>query len=113
MVKQGNTVHMLYRYAKVSDYCDGKSLKYFANKIHYARLDTDENLPEDKKAAPLISATTALEAKGCEDPRIVEFKNEYYIFYSVFDGEICRVVMAKTKHFENIRKFCYSDKTMG
>lgn len=99
MVRQGDMVHMLYRYAHIADRGDGKSLTYSRNCIHYARLDVTGRLLEDQKASPAIEPATPWEAGGCEDPRIVEFEGAYYVFYSAFDGAICRVGVAKTQDF--------------
>lgn len=104
MVRQGNTVHMLYRYAHIADRSDGKSLRYSCNRIHYARLDAEGRLLEEQKDTPAIAPTTPWESGGCEDPRIVEFEGAYYVFYSAFDGDICRVGVAKTQDFLTYEK---------
>lgn len=104
MIRQGETVHMLYRFAKTLDYADGKSLVYGANRIHYAKLDIQGNLLEDHDEQPVIAPSSPLDKGGCEDPRIVEFEGAYYVFYSAFDGEICRVGIVKTTDFVTFTK---------
>lgn len=104
MIRQGDTVHMLYRYAHIADRGDGKSLIYSRNRIHYARLDTQGHLLEDRKDTPVIEPTTPGESGGCEDPRIVEFEGAYYVFYSAFDGTVCRVGVARTTDFVSYDK---------
>lgn len=104
MVKQGETVHMLYRRAEVADRGDGKSLRYEKNEICYARLDLQGRVLEDRRSKAVIIPETRWEAGGCEDPRIVPFEGVYYVFYSAFDGEVCRVGVARTRDFESYEK---------
>lgn len=104
MVRCRDTVHMLYRYAVAEDYKDGKSIVYSANKIYYARLDTNGRLIRDYSDKAFIEAESEAEKMGCEDPRIVEFEGWYYIFYSAFDGETCRVGVARTSDFTSVEK---------
>ena len=104
MIKCGDTVHILSRYAKAEGENDEKSINYDANRIHYAQLDTEGHLLLDREDEPVIAPDSDLEKKGCEDPRIVLFEGEYYIFYSAFDGEVCRVGVAKTEDFKTITK---------
>jgi predicted GH43/DUF377 family glycosyl hydrolase len=52
----------------------------------------------------VIYPTLPEEAMGCEDPRIVEFENEIYIFYTAFDGVKARVAIARTDDFIKYEK---------
>lgn len=104
MVAENDAVHMLYRWGEkevprmdnTAIYHDSPYLKNF---ISYARLSLDGRLVYDSDE-PAIYPTTPLEAKGCEDPRIVPFEGSYYIFYSAYDGTRARVAVAKTTDFE-------------
>lgn len=104
MVRQGDTVHMLYRYARIASRENGKSIRYEKNRIHYARLDLNGRLVREEQKVPFLAPTSSWEQGGCEDPRIVPFENEFIIFYSAFDGTTCRVGIAKTADFRTVEK---------
>ena len=74
-------VHMLYR-ATNSDIRDTKN---YISYIGYAKLDTETHILYDSNEK-VIYPTLPEESKGCEDPRIVEFEDSFYIFYTAFDG---------------------------
>lgn len=101
-------VHMLYR-AVNSDIKDGAN---YISSIGYARLDINTNILYDSNEK-VIYPTLPEEAKGCEDPRIVEFEGSFYIFYTAFDGIKARVAIAKTDNFVEytklgvINNFCW------
>ncbi len=92
-------VHMLYR-AVDADIKDKKSYRSY---IGYAKLDTNTNILCDAKGKA-IYPTRPEEAMGCEDPRIVEFENEIYVFYTTFDGIKARVAIARTHDFLHYHK---------
>ena len=92
-------VHMLYRAVDT----DIKDVKKYVSFIGYAQLDTNTNILYDANKK-VIYPTLPEEAMGCEDPRIVEFENEIYIFYTAFDGLKARVAIARTDDFIKYEK---------
>lgn len=89
-----DVVHMLYR-ATNSDIKDGAN---YISSIAYAKLDTNTNIQYDSNEM-VIFPTLPEEAKGCEDPRIVEFEGSFYVFYTAYDGKMARVAIARTEDF--------------
>lgn len=87
-------VHMLYRATN----SDRKDSANYISYIGYAKLDTDTKILYDSNEK-VIYPTLPEEVMGCEDPRIVEFENSFYIFYTAFDGKTARVAIAKTDDF--------------
>lgn len=87
-------VHMLYR-ASNSDIKDREN---YISYIGYAKLDTNTNILYDSNKK-VIYPTLPEEAKGCEDPRIVEFEGSFYVFYTAYDGKTARVAIARTNDF--------------
>jgi beta-1,2-mannobiose phosphorylase / 1,2-beta-oligomannan phosphorylase len=75
IIQEGNTVHILYRAVREGNY----------STIGYAKLEGPLKVVERKKE-PLIIPTTAEEAHGIEDPRIVKIDNIYYLTYCAYDG---------------------------
>ena len=100
-VKDG-IVHMLYR-ATNSDIADKSN---YISAIGYAKLDMEGNVLYDSNQK-VIYPTTPEESMGCEDPRIVEFEGNYYIFYTAYNGPIARVGIAKTIDFKTYEKIGY------
>lgn len=93
------TVHMLYR-ATNSEFKDKKN---YISTIGYAKLSVDGEILYDSNKQ-VIFPTLTEERMGCEDPRIVEFEGNYYVFYTAYDGITARVAIAKTNDFENYEK---------
>lgn len=92
-------VHMLYRAVDA----EIKNKAKYKSFIGYAMLDTNTNILNDSNKK-VIYPTLPEEAMGCEDPRIVEFENEIYVFYTAFDGLVARVAVAWTKDFIHYQK---------
>lgn len=92
-------VHMLYRATNA----DIKDSANYISYIGYARLDTETNILYDSNEK-VIYPTLPQEAKGCEDPRIVEFEGSFYIFYTAYDGIKARVAIARTEDFKEYKK---------
>ena len=116
MIRQGNVVHMLYRWGERKripgwkpDLSDPENpirisdAPYVQNFISYARLSMDGKLLFDANT-PAIYPTVPFESTGCEDPRIVSFEDAYYIFYTAWDSHKPRVAIAKTTNFERYEK---------
>lgn len=99
IVMKDGVVHMLYR-ATNNDIMD--TFNYISY-IGYAKLDLNTNILHDSNKK-VIYPTLPEEVKGCEDPRIVEFEDMFYIFYTAFDGKKARVAIASTKDFDEITK---------
>ena len=87
-------VHMLYRAVDA----DIRDKEKYRSSIGYARLDTNTDILYDANEK-VIYPTLPEEAMGCEDPRIVEFEDSIYIFYTAFDGIKARVAIARTDDF--------------
>ena len=73
-------VHIIYR--AVGE--DNVSRLGYASSFDGFKID--ERLPE-----PIFSPEGRLELRGCEDPRITRIKNEYYMFYTAFDGHTAQI----------------------
>ncbi len=86
-------VHMLYRAVEGDNY----------STIGYARVNRHGEVLE-RHDQPVISRTLPQESRGCEDPRIVPFQDRYFVFYSGFDGEEVRIIMAETNDFRHYHK---------
>ncbi len=95
----GDTIHMLYR---ATD-CNINDTSNYVSSIGYAKRDLNTNLIYDSNKQ-VIFPTLPQEIRGCEDPRIVEFEGEIYVFYTAFDGKKARVAIAKTIDFETFEK---------
>lgn len=98
LLKDG-IVHMLYR-ATDNDIRDTKN---YISYIGYAKMDTNTHILCDSNKK-VIYPTLPEEAKGCEDPRIVEFEGIFYIFYTAYDGITARVAIARTNDFLHYEK---------
>ena len=92
-------VHMLYRAVDA----DIKDKRKYISFIGYAKLDMNTHILYDSNKK-VIYPTLPEEAMGCEDPRIVEFENRVYIFYTAFDGLTARVAIAMTDDFISYEK---------
>ena len=92
-------VHMLYRASN----SDIKDVDNYISNIGYAKLDLNTNILYDSNEK-VIYPTLPEESRGCEDPRIVEFENSFYIFYTAYDGKNARVAIAKTDNFFDYMK---------
>ena len=109
MVKQGDKVHMVYRWSKQNGIATDANEKktgivYLDDFVSYAELTPEGKLVSDLDEQGLIkyyieNPKTPVYA---QDPRIVEFEGEYIIFFVSYDLKICRVGMARTKDFKKI-----------
>ncbi len=114
MIREGNTVHMLYRYCEKRGIWHGKTIDrkkvhsghgefpYVKNCIRYARLKTDGTLACDSKKDVIFPDAPGI--VGCEDPRIVAFEGYYYIFYCTYDNIRAKVSIARTRDFQSYEK---------
>jgi predicted GH43/DUF377 family glycosyl hydrolase len=98
-VRQDELVHMLYRAVEGENY----------STLGYAKLNLEGHIIE-RRSQPVIIQESEIEKRGCEDPRIVHFNDNYYIFYTGFDGENpaesrnTRVMLAETRDFKHFKK---------
>jgi len=98
-VKIDDKIHMLYRAVKAENY----------STIGYAELNSSGEILY-RCPQPVIAPELEIERQGCEDPRIVQLNNQYYIFYTAFDGknltknENTRVMLATTTDFQKYNK---------
>ncbi len=92
-------VHMLYRATN----SDIKERANYISSIGYAKLNSENEILFDSNKK-VIFPTRPEEVKGCEDPRIVEFEEGYYIFYTAYDGTKARVAAARTIDFIEYHK---------
>lgn len=93
-VREKDFVHLLYRAVEGDNY----------STIGYARLKQSGQV-EYRHPEPVITRTLELEKRGCEDPRIVGWEDRYFVFYTGFDGEKVRIMMAETRDFKSFKKF--------
>jgi predicted GH43/DUF377 family glycosyl hydrolase len=114
MIAADGMVHMLYRFAEKKSRWYGRAIDwgqyeldrefpYITNCVYYAQLNLDGSLRFDSNLA-VIAPTSPMEALGCEDPRIVSFEGDHYVFYCAYDGGKPRVAVAKTADFRRYDK---------
>lgn len=101
MIKVGDKVHMLYRWALDNKNSSGAVLSYFKDYIAHAELNLDGSLIHDYDE-PFIAPFNEMNSEGCQDPRIIEFEGEFYIFYTAWNLDCARVGIAKTKDFKTV-----------
>ncbi len=105
MVRDGDTVHMLYRWSESTKIWTGNKtgLKYLEDFVSYAKLTLDGKLIYDADYDGFIKYPDK-DGKHIwtQDPRIVEFEGEYIIFYTVWDEIVSRVGISRTKDFKTI-----------
>ncbi|KAA3660985.1 MAG: glycosidase [Calditrichaeota bacterium] len=92
-IRENEIVHMLYRAVEGENF----------STIGYARLDKGGKIL-DRRDTPLIFREHDYEMHGVEDARITKLGDRYYILYTGFEGEECRVCMASTSDFVKIEK---------
>ena len=92
-IRENGFIHMLYRAVEGENF----------STIGYARLDKNSKIL-DRRDTPLISREYDYEKQGAEDARVTKLGDSYYILYTGFDGSKCRVCMASTSDFKNIKK---------
>lgn len=92
-IRDGDSVHLLYRAVEGDNF----------STIGYARLDRNGEIRE-RRQKPLINREYDYEKQGVEDPRICKIDDCYYILYTGYDGQTCRVCLASTYDFKKITK---------
>ncbi len=93
-IREGEFVHLLYRAVEGENY----------STVGYAKLDRHGKVVE-RWPEPVIRRTLESETRGCEDVRIVPLEDNYYIFYTGYDGKKVRVLLAETRDFRNFHKY--------
>jgi hypothetical protein len=87
MARDGDTVHMLYRYAEWRpSYDPQRQSCYAVDEMRYARLSPDGRLIEDTKR-PVLAPSLPWDSSGCQDARIVPFEGYFYLFYCGWDKD--------------------------
>lgn len=105
MIRDGDTVHMLYRWSEATKIWTGEKtgLKYLEDFVSYARLTPDGKLAYDADFEGFIKYPDCDGKRiWTQDPRIVPFEGEYIIFYTVWDEVIARVGMSRTRDFKTV-----------
>ena len=93
VVRDGDIIHILYRAVEGANF----------STLGYAKLDRQCRVLE-RRPDPVLNRLADYEQKGCEDARIVEFENIYYIFYTGYDGQNVRVCVASTVDFKTFHR---------
>lgn len=75
IVREGNTVHMLYRAVRDGNF----------SSIGYCKLEGPLKIVE-RSNKPLFFSERPEEFQGVEDPRIVKIEDTYHMSYSAYDG---------------------------
>jgi len=102
VVYRDNKFYMFYR-AQAS-----------AGGISYIGMATSDNgIGFQKRSSPVISNTQWYESSGCEDPRVVEIDNTYWMTYTAYDGTIARLALARSDSLENWVKVGLAFPGMG
>lgn len=92
-VRVDDEVHMLYRGV------EGENL----STIGYARLNRAGEVLY-RHPEPVIRREWPQEKQGAEDPRIVPYRGRYLVFYTGFNGQTVRVIVAGTADFKRFEK---------
>jgi len=93
-IKEGNNVHLYYR-------AIGKTNR---STIGYCRLEGPTKVAE-RWNRPMIVPEINFEISGCEDPRIVNIDDLYYLSYTGYDGNNARAALAISEdlwHFNKV-----------
>ena len=90
VIKEGNTVHLLYRAVRQGNH----------STIGYCKLDGPLTVVE-RNEAPLLTPQFEGELCGIEDPRIVKIDDLYYLTYIAFDGVNAMGALATSKDLKN------------
>ncbi len=93
-------IHILFRAAGAKQVVNGMEVE--VSSIGYA---VGTNAVRFGAHRELILPTESWERYGCEDPRVTEFENRYYIFYTAvsdFSADGIKVAVAITKDFKTI-----------
>lgn len=101
MIRIGEKVQMLYRWAEGIFDEKGNLTGYRQDYIARAELDLDGRLLKDYDS-PFIAPYDEYNSAGCQDPRIVEFEGEYYIFYTSYNLQYARVGISRTRDFNTV-----------
>lgn len=75
VIKEGNTIHLLYRAVAKDNY----------STIGYCKLSAPM-IVESRNDSPLLFPQSEYEFQGLEDPRIVKIEGTYYLTYTAYDG---------------------------
>lgn len=116
MVREGDVVHMAYRYAEWRDAFDPQTQSNYAvDEVRYASLRPDGSLIEDT-GRTLVAPSDPMDGSGCQDARIVPFEGTSYLIYCGWDKNAvppgqdkARVGFARTHDFETCEKLGFVD----
>ena len=89
---ENGLTHLFYRACAPGNY----------SSIGYALLRDDQVLYRSPE--PILFPESAAESHGIEDPRIVRLKNQYYLFYTVYDGTDAQVAYAIADELPHFKK---------
>lgn len=111
MARDGDTVHMAYRYSEWRDGFDPRTQSNYAvDEIRYARLRPDGSLVEDT-GRTLVAPSGPMDGSGCQDARVVPFEGAFYLIYCGWDKNTApagrdkaRVGIARTRDFRTCEK---------
>jgi predicted GH43/DUF377 family glycosyl hydrolase len=99
-----NTFYMFYRAQSLSGDTS-------ISRIGMATSTNGINWTKDNN--PVISPTEWYESAGCEDPRVAEIDNTYWMTYTAYDGSMARLALAKSYDLENWVKVGLAFPGMG
>jgi len=111
MVREGDTVHMVFRYAEWRKQFDpARQSNYAVDEIRYARLTPEGKLLYESPVG-LLKPSKPMDASGCQDARIVPFEGAYYLIYCGWDKDVAsagkdtaRIGIARTHDFLSAEK---------
>lgn len=111
MARDGDTVHMLFRYAEWrKEFDPARQSNYAVDEMRYAKLSLDGKVLYEAKTA-LLKPSLPMDVSGCQDARIVPFEGAYYLFYCGWDKDTApagkdtaRVGVARTTDFTSAEK---------
>lgn len=111
MVKDGNIIHMVYRYSKWrKEFDETCQSNYEIDETRYAKLSLDGKVLFEE-TSPLVTPSLPWDVSGCQDSRIVKFEDWYYLTYCGWDKDTvpagqdnARMGFARTKDFKTCEK---------
>ena len=92
-------VYLLYRAEGPSNFPD----KTFTSRIGLAI--SHDGIHFERERLPVLEPSQPYEIPGgCEDPRIVQIDNVFYMTYTAYDGKIARLAMARSRDLHQWEK---------
>ena len=110
VIEWNKKFHMLYR-AIPSLKRENGSMDESKFKSYIGYAMSEDGIHFQKRKEPFMRPDQEYDCWGCEDPRIIKFGEEFYIFYTAIDAHpyeqkvIPKVALAQTRDFKEVKKY--------